>query len=131
MRRRVSAVRFRLRAGAWWSEFGAAKWGGGAADPLGVGRERWHDQLPDNGAGVARTAHGDAAGTRELIDVLLLHRHMRHGEVVAGLAVAVSVGASSADVVAVEARRHASRPNSDTSDQPAQWPHTDDPDARG
>jgi hypothetical protein len=68
----------------------------------------------------ARTAHGDSAGTRELIDVLLLHRHMRHGDVVAGLAAAVSVGATSADVVAVEARRHASRPSADNSDQP-QW----------
>lgn len=74
---------------------------------------------------VACTAHGDAAGTRELIDVLLLHRHMRHGDVVAGLAAAVSVGATSADVVAVEARRHASRPDSDTNDQPAPWPPTD------
>jgi hypothetical protein len=73
----------------------------------------------------ARTAHGDSAGTRELIDVLLLHRHMRHGEVVAGLAAAVSVGATSADVVAVEGRRHASRPNSDTSDQPPQWQSAD------
>jgi hypothetical protein len=73
----------------------------------------------------ARTAHGDAAGTRELIDVLLLHRHMRHGEVVAGLAAAVSVGATSADVVAVEARRHASAPNSESHDQPGQWPPTD------
>ena len=24
----------------------------------------------------ARTAHGDAAGTRELVEVLLLHRHL-------------------------------------------------------
>ena len=73
----------------------------------------------------ARTAHGDAAGTRELIDVLLLHRYMRHGDVVAGLAAAVSVGATSADVVAVEARRHASRPNSDSRDEPAPWPPAD------
>lgn len=55
----------------------------------------------------ARKAHGDAHGTRELIDVLLLHRHMRHGDVQAGLTRAVSVGAISADVVAVEARKHA------------------------
>ena len=69
----------------------------------------------------ARTAHGDAMGTRELIHVLLLHRHMRHGDVVAGLAAAVSVGATSADVVAVEARRHASRPTAETINQPPQW----------
>lgn len=72
----------------------------------------------------ARSAHSDAAGTRELIDVLLLHRHMRHGDLVRGLAAAVSVGATSADVVAVEARRHASRPTADISDQP-QWQPAD------
>jgi len=54
----------------------------------------------------ARKAHGDAAGTRELIDVLLLHRHMAAADVVAGLTAALSVGASLADVVAVEARKH-------------------------
>jgi hypothetical protein len=53
----------------------------------------------------ARKAHGDAAGTRELIDVLLLHRHMPAADVVAGLTAALSVGASLADVVAVEARK--------------------------
>jgi hypothetical protein len=73
----------------------------------------------------ARTAHGDSAGTRELIDVLLLHRYTRHADVVAGLAAAVSVGATNADVVAVEGRRHASRPNPDTSDQPPQWQSAD------
>jgi len=52
----------------------------------------------------ARRAHGDAAGTRALIDVLLLHRHMRHADVIAGLAAALQVGSTSADVVAVEAR---------------------------
>ena len=53
----------------------------------------------------ARRAHGDAAGTRELVEVLLLHRHLAHPDVVAGLAAATSVGAVRADVVAVEARR--------------------------
>lgn len=52
----------------------------------------------------ARRHLGDAAGTRELIDVLLLHRSMSADQVVAGLTAAVSVGAVSADVVAVEAR---------------------------
>jgi hypothetical protein len=41
----------------------------------------------------ARKAHGDAAGTRALIEVLLLNRHMRHEHVVAGLATAVRAGA--------------------------------------
>jgi hypothetical protein len=39
----------------------------------------------------ARKAHGDRDGTRALIQVLLLHRHMLHEHVVAGLAAAVSV----------------------------------------
>lgn len=57
----------------------------------------------------ARRRLGDAAGTRELIDVLLLHRSMTADEVEAGLLAAVSVGAVSADVVAVEARLQAVR----------------------
>jgi len=55
----------------------------------------------------ARRAHGDAGGTRALVEVLLLHRHLAHADVVAGLAAAVSVGATTADVVAVEARKAA------------------------
>lgn len=55
----------------------------------------------------ARKTDGDAAGTRALIDVLLLHRSMVTADVVAGLTAALQVGAVSADVVAVEARRHA------------------------
>jgi hypothetical protein len=31
-------------------------------------------------------AHGDTAGTRALIEVLLLHRHLAHDHVVVGLA---------------------------------------------
>ena len=60
----------------------------------------------------ARKAHGDAEGTRELVEVLLLHRHLRSVDVVDGLAAALQVGAVRADVVAVEARRIAqSRPS--------------------
>jgi transposase len=63
----------------------------------------------------ARQAHGDAAGTRALIEVLLLHRHMTHEHVVAGLAAALKAGALTADAVALEARKIA-----DTDDgQPA------------
>ncbi|WP_165067699.1 IS21 family transposase [Marisediminicola senii] len=54
-----------------------------------------------------RKSNGDAAGTRELIDVLLLHRSMAVDDVIAGLVAALRVGAVTADVVAVEARRHA------------------------
>lgn len=53
----------------------------------------------------ARKAHGDPAGTRELVEVLLLHRHMRPLDVTDGLAAALAVGAVRADIVAVEARR--------------------------
>lgn len=53
----------------------------------------------------ARAALGDAGGTRALVEVLLLHRHIAHGDVIAALAALVPVGATSADVVAVEARK--------------------------
>lgn len=53
----------------------------------------------------ARKAHGDRDGTRALIQVLLLHRHMTHEHVVAGLAAALRAGAWTADAVALEARK--------------------------
>ncbi|MFD9040859.1 IS21 family transposase [Streptomyces bottropensis] len=55
----------------------------------------------------ARKAHGDAAGTRALIEVLLLHRHLDHGDVVAGIAAALRAGALTSDAVALEARKAA------------------------
>lgn len=55
----------------------------------------------------SRKVNGDAEGTRELIDVLLLHRSMDSGDIQAGITAALEVGAVSADVVAVEARRQA------------------------
>ena len=55
----------------------------------------------------ARKAHGDAAGTRALVEVLLLHRHMDGEHVVAGLAAALRAGALTADAVALEAREAA------------------------
>ncbi|MBP2217136.1 transposase [Arthrobacter sp. CAN_C5] len=55
----------------------------------------------------SRRVNGDADGTRELIDVLLLHRFMRPVDIQAGISAALQIGAVSADVVAVEARRHA------------------------
>ncbi|WP_353747966.1 MULTISPECIES: IS21 family transposase [unclassified Paenarthrobacter] len=55
----------------------------------------------------SRRVNGDAEGTKELIEVLLLHRSMDANEIEAGIAAALGVGAVSADVVAVEARRHA------------------------
>lgn len=56
---------------------------------------------------LARKQSGDAGGTRALVAALLLHRHLAHADVVAGLAAAVSVGSASPDVVAVEARKAA------------------------
>lgn len=52
----------------------------------------------------SRKVNGDAAGTRELIDVLLLHRTMPTPAVLAGISAALTVGAVTADVVGVEAR---------------------------
>ncbi len=55
----------------------------------------------------SRRVNGDADGTRQLIDVLLLHRSHRAEDVIAGIRAALSVGAVTAEVVAVETRRHA------------------------
>lgn len=52
----------------------------------------------------SRKVNGDRAGTRELIGVLLLHRTMTTEDVTAGIRAALTVGAVTADVVAVEAR---------------------------
>lgn len=57
----------------------------------------------------ARTAHGDAAGTRALIEVLLLHRRMPPEAVLAGITAALEAGSSSPQLVAIEARK-ADRP---------------------
>jgi hypothetical protein len=57
----------------------------------------------------ARQAHGDAGGTRALIEVLLLQRHLPHPAVIAGIEASLRVGAVTADIVAVEARKHAHR----------------------
>lgn len=67
----------------------------------------------------ARGKHGDSGGTRALIDVLLLHRHMRHADVLAGLVAAGNIGATSADVIAVEARKAADRSRADEPATPA------------
>jgi len=56
---------------------------------------------------LTRKHAGDGGGTRLLVEALLLHRHLTHRDVVAGLAAAVSVGSANPDVVAVEARKAA------------------------
>lgn len=48
----------------------------------------------------ARKVHGERDGTRALIEVLLLNRHLAHEHVVAGLATALRAGALTADAVA-------------------------------
>lgn len=61
----------------------------------------------------SRKVNGDAEGTKELIDVLLLHRSMPADAVIAGIEAALTIGAVSAEVVAVEARRHHATNSSD------------------
>lgn len=55
----------------------------------------------------SRKVNGDSEGTKELIDVLLLHRSLPADAVIAGITAALTVGAVTAEVVAVEARRNA------------------------
>ncbi|WP_263579295.1 IS21 family transposase [Streptomyces sp. PSKA30] len=61
--------------------------------------DAWWDQ--------ARKIPGERDGTRALIEVLLLGRHLPHEHVVAGLAAALRAGAMTADAVALEARKSA------------------------
>jgi hypothetical protein len=53
----------------------------------------------------ARRRLGDGPGTRALIEVLLLHRTLPAGTVIAGINAALSVASCDPDLVAVEARR--------------------------
>jgi transposase len=71
----------------------------------------------------ARARLGDGAGTRALIEVLLLHRRMPAGQVTAGITAALAAGTCSPDVVAVEARKHAGAGTADAgADGGAAWP---------
>ncbi|MFG2556223.1 hypothetical protein ACGFWF_40785 [Streptomyces sp. NPDC048581] len=72
-----------------------------------------------------RKAHGDAEGTRTLIEVLLLHQHTTHEHVVAGIAAALQVGALTAHAVALEARKaaDADHPPAHSSGRTIQSPH--------
>jgi len=71
-------------------------------------------------------AHGDAEGTRALIEVLLLHRHMPREQVLAGIRAALAAGALTADVVALEARK-----TTDTTMPLATTTRTDEPPVAG
>ncbi len=65
----------------------------------------------------ARTAHGDAEGTRALIEVLLLHRRLPALAVTAGLSATLAAGSTSPQLVAIEARK--ANHDTDPADQPA------------
>ncbi|MFI1910696.1 hypothetical protein ACH444_33045 [Streptomyces microflavus] len=52
-------------------------------------------------------AHGEREGTRALIEVLLLSRHLPHEHLITGLASALKTGALTADAIALEARKAA------------------------
>jgi transposase len=58
----------------------------------------------------ARRQHGDGAGTRALIEVLLLHRQLPASHVLAGIDAALGVGSVDPALVAIEARRLAEVP---------------------
>ena len=66
-------------------------------------------------------AHGDRDGTRALIEVLLLGRHLTHEYLVAGLATALRAGAltADADADALEARKAAEADDVDEPPVPA------------
>ncbi|MGA5535035.1 hypothetical protein [Mycolicibacterium nivoides] len=68
---------------------------------------------------MGRSAHDprDAAGTRELIGVLLAHRHLPHDVLVIGVARALAAGALTADAVVLEARKAAEDNASEYSDE--------------
>ena len=53
----------------------------------------------------ARRVHGDGAGTRALVAVLLLHRTLPADMVLAGIDAALKVGSTNPELVAIEARR--------------------------
>lgn len=72
----------------------------------------------------ARARHGDSAGTRALIEVLLLHRRMPPAQVIAGMRAALAAGSCSADVVAIEARKN---PAAASGQEEAAWPALERP----
>jgi hypothetical protein len=60
---------------------------------------------------MARSKLGDGAGTRALVEVLLLHRHLPASDVEVGLTAALRLQTPSSDVVALEARKADGRPD--------------------
>ncbi|WP_037827303.1 IS21 family transposase, partial [Streptomyces sp. NRRL B-1347] len=72
----------------------------------------------------ARRAHGDQEGTRALIEVLMLARHLPHEYLITGLAAALRAGALTADAVALEARKAAEADEAPATREPAGAPAT-------
>lgn len=79
----------------------------GATALVHARQKGWFTATHDAFWAAARSKHGDQAGTRLLIEVLLLHRRMSHAHVIAGIRVTLEAGSVSPDVVAIEARKHA------------------------
>ncbi len=67
----------------------------------------------------AKAAHGDAEGTRALVEVLLLHRRMPAAAVLVGIAVTLQAGSTSPELVAIEARKADSAAEGTKPGQPA------------
>jgi hypothetical protein len=63
---------------------------------------------------MCRNRLGDAAGTRALIEVLLLHRHLPADDIITGMTVALRLQSPSPDLVAVEARKVGSQDTTTT-----------------
>ena len=57
----------------------------------------------------ARRQHGDAAGTRALIEILLAHRTLPAEALIAAMSKAADSGVLDAQAVLIDARRHAGR----------------------
>jgi hypothetical protein len=77
---------------------------------------------------LAREKRGEAEGTRLLIEVLLMHRHMDPAHVTAGITRALEADAASPELVAVEARKAAAQaeaaepvPEVDENGEPLPW----------
>ncbi len=60
----------------------------------------------------ARRSHGDQAGTRALIEILLQHRRLPHGSIVTALEAANTARTTDPAVVIIEARRHTDQKHS-------------------
>lgn len=74
----------------------------------------------------AKTRCGDREGTRMLIEVLLLHRTLPAGAVVAGMTTVLKVGAVSTDLVAIEARKALENAEAEPADDPLDQDGDDD-----